>query len=244
MSLSPLTSLAINRAASGLGAGIPTIFSAWNPSDKDVDITLSDSDRTATIVAALGLVRGTQSHDAATANRYFEVRHSSATSYAAHVGVARSTAALTDFPGKDANGWSYLMSAQTKWNNNSSAAASVSPWIGVKLDLDAGTIEFVRGGIALGIAYSGLSGTFYPAWGPGTSGAGSRSGFANFGASQFKYGLPSGYTAWDAGATWNSVDKDADITLSLGDLLATINTANGAVRATTGRSSGKYYFEV
>ena len=46
-------------------------------------------------------------------------------------------------------------------------------------------------------------------------------------------------------ATWNASDKDVDVTLSNGNLTATIaSTVTGGVRATTGKSSGKYYFEV
>lgn len=44
--------------------------------------------------------------------------------------------------------------------------------------------------------------------------------------------------------TWNPADKNADITLSGGDLTATNATASWAsVRATTSRSTGKWYFE-
>ena len=47
--------------------------------------------------------------------------------------------------------------------------------------------------------------------------------------------------------TWNPSDKDSNISLSGGDLTASCPTTSGVsplVRATTGRSSGKYYFEV
>ena len=45
--------------------------------------------------------------------------------------------------------------------------------------------------------------------------------------------------------TWNPSDKDAGITLSNGDLDADGNVAAfRAVRATIGKSSGKYYFEL
>ncbi len=60
-----------------------------------------------------------------------------------------------------------------------------------------------------------------------------------FGASKFGAGLvlPS---------TWNSADSGSVITLSGGNLTADGNTATsiGKVRATNGRSSGKYYFEI
>lgn len=46
-------------------------------------------------------------------------------------------------------------------------------------------------------------------------------------------------------ATWNPADKGTDITLSGGNLVATNTTDNAAtVRATVGKSSGKWYWEI
>lgn len=68
-----------------------------------------------------------------------------------------------------------------------------------------------------------------------------------------------GYTSWQplaaeftftapaAGNTWNAVDKHADITLSAGDLTATLTGANGSLRAVrggVGRNSGVRSFTV
>lgn len=46
-------------------------------------------------------------------------------------------------------------------------------------------------------------------------------------------------------ATWNPSDKSANVTLSNGNLTATItaNTAFYGARATIGKSSGKWYWE-
>ncbi len=45
--------------------------------------------------------------------------------------------------------------------------------------------------------------------------------------------------------TWNSADKDTSITLSNGDRDAScVDSSFSAVRATLGRSTGKYYFEI
>lgn len=49
--------------------------------------------------------------------------------------------------------------------------------------------------------------------------------------------------ASEQNVTWNPSDKDADITLANGNRDATSSGA-GSVRATLGRSSGKYYFEI
>lgn len=58
-------------------------------------------------------------------------------------------------------------------------------------------------------------------------------------------GVGSGAVA-AAGTTWNPADKSADITLSGGDLVATVGAAGGyrAVRSTVSKTAGKWYFEV
>jgi hypothetical protein len=45
-------------------------------------------------------------------------------------------------------------------------------------------------------------------------------------------------------ATWNPTDKEASITLSNGDLTASATSSQIAVRATTGETSGHWYWEV
>jgi hypothetical protein len=76
---------------------------------------------------------------------------------------------------------------------------------------------------------------------------------ANFGASSFSGAVPSGFTAgWPAGtpsfATWDPATVAA-VTLSGGSLVATntgtTSTNQGAqVASTSGKTTGKYYFEV
>jgi len=72
--------------------------------------------------------------------------------------------------------------------------------IGVGLDMDAGTLEFWLNGASRGIAYTGLTGTQYPAVSLDVGGT----GLANFGATPLAYPQP----GWPAGvsrtyATWN-----------------------------------------
>lgn len=69
---------------------------------------------------------------------------------------------------------------------------------------------------------------------------------ANFGASAFEHPVPAGYSAWDSSCTWNPADKDASITLSGSDLIATGTAASAwrAARGTVSHTTGKWYFEV
>jgi len=85
-----------------------------------------------------------------------------------------------------------------KINNNSATAYGASyttnDVIGVALDLDAGTLVFYKNGVSQGTAYSGLSGSFNPAY--SCNAVAATSGFvANFGQRAFAYTAPSGFKA-------------------------------------------------
>lgn len=171
---------------------IPT---TWNPSDKGASVTLSGGN----LVASTnynGLVRSIWS--ASSGKWYWEFVLSVSTE--GLVGIAKSNAKLEPgpaFPGVDANGWSMYCFNGFKYNNGSSVAynggaVALGTVIGVKLDLDAGTLSFTVGGVDKGIAFSGLSGTFFATFGGGSSG-GASTCTANFGASAFTYSVPSGY---------------------------------------------------
>lgn len=117
------------------------------------------------------------------------------------VGVGTADAAVEGvgfYPGQDAQGWSYFGASAKKitgavqtdygfvWNN----AAHV---IGVYLDMDAGTLGFIKNGIDMGIAFTGLQGkTVYPMVGSPSS-ANSANTTANFGQSAFAGTPPAGY---------------------------------------------------
>jgi hypothetical protein len=219
-------------------------LTGWDPAAKDADVTLTNSNRTATNVSALGAVRGTQARDAS-GNRYFEILHESATSSSILVGIGTSSATLTNaFPGSDANGRGFFPFSQQTYNNNSATAyATPSPFVMAYVDLDGGAIGFIVDGVDQGTAYTFTPGSaWFPMWGSGTAGAGTRNGLANFGATAMPYAIPSGYSVWDAGATWNSADKAAAVTLSNGDLTASTTTSLGSVRATVSKTSGKWVF--
>lgn len=171
----------------------PGVYYAWNPSDKDADITLSMNDTVASITAALGSVRGVTGRDAA-GDYYFEITPGGTTVHL--IGIAKSTASLATYPGGGANGWSYYSVDGKKYNNNINSAYgasyAVAGVIGVRLA--AGVLTFYKNGTTQGTAYSSLSGTFYPIWGPGTGAAGTRTATINTGPSLLY--LPSGSTAW------------------------------------------------
>jgi hypothetical protein len=92
------------------------------------------------------------------------------------------------------NGYGYSGDGN-KLNNNTGTAYGATyttgDVIGIALDMDAGTLTFYKNNTSQGVAFSGLSGTFMPAF----SAAGPTSCNANFGQQPFIYTPPSGFVA-------------------------------------------------
>lgn len=189
--LRPMLSV-IGRALGFMGgAGFPAGTATWNPSDKNASYTLSNGDLTADSGAAVVMCRSTISKSS---GKWFWENTVTTEGYF-FAGVATSSASLSSFLGNDAHGYGYYHNGN-KYNNGSGAAYGASftngDVIGVALDMDAGTLTFYKNGSSQGQAYSGLSGSFFPACGNG-SGSGASVCVANFGASSFAYSVPSGH---------------------------------------------------
>ena len=133
---------------------------------------------------------------------YWEITMTADSGGACHIGVLDQK--LADYsgvqyyePGLTAESYSYQTNG-TKYNNNSNtsygASYTTNDVIGVKLDLDNGTIEFLKNNSSQGTAFTGLTGGFTPAIGDGNS-AQTHSIFANFGQQAFTYSIPSGFSA-------------------------------------------------
>lgn len=136
-----------------------------------------------------------------TGKRYFEVTvlHfaiANVTGGNIEIGVAGSD--FTSYLGSTADGWSYI-SFGSKSNNNSQSTYgptyTTGDVIGVCVDFDAGTLEFMKNGTALGAAYTGLAGTLKPAIGVYHTPALVR---LNMGDSAFAYTPPTGFVAWNS----------------------------------------------
>ena len=140
------------------------------------------------------------SHVVSSGKWYWEVTISATSSAAVHIGVLDEQATPYSNvprydPGLTSQSYSYQNNA-TKYNNNSNVSYGATytngDVIGVKLDLDNGTLEFLKNNTSQGQAYSGLSGGFAPAIGDGSS-AGTHTVAANFGQRAFAYSIPAGY---------------------------------------------------
>jgi hypothetical protein len=102
--------------------------------------------------------------------------------------------ATANYPGITATSYGYFNSNGYKYNNAGSAAYGATytnnDIIGVALDLDAGTLTFYKNNVSQGVAFTGLSGTFFPALSTYGSVA-----TINFGQRPFAYTPPTGFKA-------------------------------------------------
>lgn len=100
------------------------------------------------------------------------------------------------YSGTGASSYSYLSINGNKYNSNTPVAYA-GAWaggdvIGIALDMNAGTIKFLKNNVDLGQAYSGITGTQYAMH--SSNGVGSIF-IMNFGATALTYSPPAGYNA-------------------------------------------------
>ena len=154
----------------GTAGGGPTITPiTWNPSDKNALLSLDEADKRAYSTTS-GTWRGVRSATSFTTggvgDLMIEVERLASANVI--VGFMKSTGSLADsaFVGSDANGWGYYASNGNKFNNGTGSAYGASLAAGDKFRAKinaAGDIEFFKNGVSQGVAFTGLSGTFYPA---------------------------------------------------------------------------------
>jgi hypothetical protein len=176
-------------------------YSAWNGSDKDADVSLQCDAHYAEVVSggsAIGAVRGVTGRSSGKYQVEFVVGRASGSSNDHLVGFGKSTGSLANYPGGDSDSYGYYSANGWKYNGSGTsygAGYGSADVIGAVYDASAGTITFYKNGVSQGTAYSSVSGTLYPMWGPGTSGSGTRGCFLNTGNMAFKYPV-SGASAW------------------------------------------------
>lgn len=232
-----------------------TQYATWNPSDKTgTQAVLSNSNLTFTATTSFELARATMGKSSG--KWYWEVTVATATD--ATVGVANTSQSITgdQWVGISANSWGWAQFNGFMYTNNAAGVYASSmnngDVIGLALDMDSKTISYYQNGVFRGFQI-GLTGTVHPAIGNYT-GSGINA-TANFGSAPFKHSVPPGYNpgidnepsispAAQTCATWNPADKNAQVVLTTGNLTQVNNLGNIAVRATIGKTTGKWYWEV
>lgn len=183
--------MTIQQALFAGGAAAVT-YATLNPADKDAGITLSGGDLTA---AGATSVRATISKSSG--KWYWEVTQNAITTFGGLFGIAKSTESLASYVGNGPNGYGYYANTGAKYNSSSPVAYgsgfTTGDVIGIAWDADAGTIEFYKNNVSQGVAYTGLSGAFFPA--VSGAAAGSSTCTVNFGATAFVYTPPSGFNS-------------------------------------------------
>jgi len=231
-------------------SGLPT-FATWNPSDKNAGISPSNGNLSEFGPAtASGKIRSTIG--VSSGKWYWEF--TTDTTAGPIAGIANASSSLSAYTGSDANSYAYYSNGN-KYNNGSNAAYGATfgagDIIGVALDMDAGTLSFYKNGVSQGVAYTGLTGTYYASAG-NSGGSGSPGVTANFGATPLVYAPPAGYSHGLASAsytpainyaTFDPNDKSSYSTLSGGNLVSTFSNVGGKVRGTRVSTSGKWYCE-
>lgn len=186
------------------GAAAPS-FSVWDPATLGAGCSLSNTNHTATTIGGTnaGAAYGASGHANGSGDWYFEV--TVAGPDAQHV-VGLGTVSMISgglYPGFNSNGFGYYGVNGQSQNSGGGAAYGATftagDVIGVRLKAN-GDVIFYKNGASQGVAFNLTTLGFgtnamFPAWGPGTSAAGTRSGTINTGDSAFN-SLPSGASAW------------------------------------------------
>ena len=102
---------------------------------------------------------------------YWEVRATSSGNYG-NYGILRTDDRVNQYVFQAPYGYSYYGNNGNKYNNNTAVSYGSTftnnDIIGISYDADAGDLEFFKNGVSQGTAYTGLTGTFAPAFSDGS----------------------------------------------------------------------------
>lgn len=186
---------------------------AWNPSDAGTNLAFANGNRTVYKASgdAYSAVRATQGRAATDAGgHYFEVLVvGSASSTFIAIGVATTSQVLNNYIGSGADGWGYYQQTGTKLHNGAGTAYGASYTTGdvIGVLLKNGKVYFRKNGTwqnsgdpgaETGEAFSGLTGTLYPAVAVYRATNPRHELTGRFKASDFSGSIPSGVAAWEA----------------------------------------------
>jgi len=90
------------------------------------------------------------------------------------LGIGTSSMGLTTYPGADNNGIAFALSDGNVYRNNSATTSFSTGSVGQSYQVvwnGDGTVSLYRNGSLLGQMASSLTGSWYPAWGPGSAGS-------------------------------------------------------------------------
>ena len=188
------------------------------------------SDGNLTALSAYDPVIG--SMGASSGKYYCEVTNNGAAMYIGIVPTGyNSTSGII---GTSATSYSYVSNG-TKYNNSVNpaygATYTTGDVIGIAMDLDGGSLTFYKNNTSQGVAYTGITGTYFFAFVMNSS---TVTANINFGQQGFKYTPPTGYVAMNAynlpTSTILQGNKVMDATLYTGTLLSNAVTNAAAFK--------------
>ena len=150
------------------------------------------------------------------------------------VGIINTNASLDpdNFPGAYADSYVYqLTGVKRQGPSNTSVsygtAGVAGDIMGVAIDMDAGEIEFYLNGVSQGVAYTGLTGTYFPVISGYTDASGTMT--VNFGQTEFQYPAPTGYK------TLNTTNIDDGLVVEGNTAMDVVTyTGNGGTQTISG----------
>lgn len=183
------------------------LTSGWSTTDKAANVAISGGgDSVATVVSTgstQGNVRGAQGRDASD-NRAFEIvitYTDGGGSVRGMSGLGTASAELAEYPGYDANGYGVWANSGNLYFNDPTGpgTALITGPIASGTDiltfhLNAGTLKVAKNGGTQVTMATGLTGNWFPMWGPGSTATGTRT------ARLIPRGLthrPAGAADWD-----------------------------------------------
>ncbi|MGE6576625.1 SPRY domain-containing protein [Paenibacillus xylanexedens] len=234
---------------------MPKINAMWNPSDMNGTMTLSNGNLTiVSAIAATGAGNIRASHGKTSGKWYWELKlDAGATTLFAGIASKSYQITSTEYLGTSSD----ALKIKAYYGNNGNklpenvpygTAIAVGNIVGVALNLDAGTLEFYKNGVSMGLSHTNLQGMgeVFPFF--KSMGTVSRTITANFGATSFAYPIPFGFKAFND-ATVNkflisSEDKVySDSTNIVDKIMTPIMTTNTSPSGVASASSTQTGYE-
>lgn len=228
-------------------ASAAALAATWNPADSGSGATLTNGNLTWNGRSTLGWSRASLAMTSGT--YYWEV--SSTLSRTPIIGIGKAGFAPTGYPGADALSYGFYAAATPKKINNAVQTNYGTTWassavvMGILFNASAGTLEFFRAGVSMGVAFTGIpAGTYYPMTGGDTDSATSNC-TANFGATPFAYpafamGTNSATPAFTPGIGDPRSIAGLVAWLDAGDS-ATVKSSGGAISSWTDKVGNKVF---
>lgn len=149
-----------------LGEEVDNVSTIWNPSDKSADISLSNGNSTATKTST-GVERGVRALGSKSSGKWcLPVLIDRLTENGIDIGLATSSASLSNYLGFDSYGWGFDSANGKIYHSGSNVAYSTSYSSGDVIEIlfnaDSGELRFTKNGAVLASGAAAATGLTMP----------------------------------------------------------------------------------